>query len=240
MSPHTSPSQLAAQRKYAERRHPPFQDMPRWRVRLAVAAVGIVLVAGIVAAVLGIRSNDELLARIPVEGFALWPGAVDGGRALYRIYRPGHLLHVVGVPDESFTRLFLPLIPAGYFAFVAWTLRRTVMPFLIAPLSVLLSLLIAGPLPPLSNFPIDVTVDRDRGLYLNADRTIARLDQIIALWIEKSGGGRGGPTYWLYGAGPYNGPSVTIGAFDTREGAHTVRDAIAAEAGVAVGADTVR
>jgi hypothetical protein len=231
---------LAAQRKYAARRSLPLQDAPRWRVRLAVGGVGIILVAGIVAAVLGVRSNDGLLARIPIEGFSLWPGAVDGGRVLYRIDQPGHLLHIVGVSDEHFTRLSLALVPAGYFAFVAWLLRRGFTPFVIAPLSVLLSLILAGPFPPLRRFPIDVTIDRDRGLYLNADRTIARLDQIIAVWIERNGGGRGGPTYWLDGASRDDGSPVAIEAFDTSEGAHAVRDAIAAETGVAIRPDTTR
>ncbi|MHB1301952.1 MAG: hypothetical protein ACYCZB_00550 [Acidiphilium sp.] len=186
--------------------------------------LGFLIFMGFLCAALHWHVDMQIRHLLVRDGFTPFPGPLDGDMPLYWINRPGHLLRIVGVTDSDLGDTILLVGPALFFAMLGWCRREGIMPYLIVPLGVGICILISGAFFAPIQFPLDFSIDQDRGVAISGSR-LAELSDIASITIAERTGARSGPGYWLV-AHLKTGGAIDLTVFETRAAAAAVLERV--------------
>jgi hypothetical protein len=201
------------------RTQPAYNTMPlkKW-------LIGLLVFITFLCAGLHWHLDSQIRGLVVKGGFVPFPGPADGDLPLYWINQPGHLLRVVGVSNSDAGATLILCGFGLFFAALGWLLRESVMPYLIVPLGTVFCLLMSGALFATVQFPLDFSINQDRGMAISRS-PIAKLSDIASVTIEERTGARGAPSYWLV-AHLKSGGTTDLTVFETRPAATAVLERV--------------
>ena len=199
-------------------------------MRLKLAAIILLIIVGAVCVALHLRLDAQLRDMATREGFTPFYIRFDNDMPLYWINRPHHLLRIISFDDSDLGATILTVAATLFFAFLGWMLRGSFMPFVIVPLAIGFNILATGAFFARVQFPVDFSLDQDRGMFLSEAVPIAAACDARKVTVENRTGAHGGPHYWLV-ATLKSGGSADLEVFAT----DTAAQAVAREVSTALG-----
>lgn len=152
----------------------------------------------LVCVIVYLQRAQNVQNRLLASGYSPYPGGNDNDLDLFWKHGPGHVLRIAGA-DQVGPGIAIFLVAFTlYFTLVAWVLRGTFMPYLIAVAVGVLNVLCTGAFLAPPDVALMVAVNQDRGVIINGSTHLALCD-VRGLSVEERDAVRGGASYWIVG-----------------------------------------
>ncbi|WP_234732211.1 hypothetical protein [Acidocella facilis] len=191
---------------------PPVAAVKSGRGWLKPAMIAAFVPFSLVCVAAYLQRAQSVQNRLLASGYSPYPGGNDSDLDLFWKHGPGHVLMIAGADQVGPGMAIFLVAFTLYFTLVAWVLRGTFMPYLVAVAVVVLNVLCTGAFLAPPDVALRVSVNQDRGVISDGSTPVALCD-VRALSVEARDAVRGGASYWIVGH-LRTGGTVDLSVFD--------------------------